>query len=77
MNKLLLIIDPQTDFITGTLPVPASGKAMNELAGYITDNNGLYAHKIVTTDRHPFNHCSFTSAGGMVWRCSDIRCSRC
>ena len=48
MNKLLLIIDPQIDVITGTLPVPNAEQAMTELADYIRDNNGCYSHKIIT-----------------------------
>lgn len=64
MNKLLFIIDPQVDFITGTLPVPNSEQAMNELADYINNCGGDYSHKIITADRHPFNHCSFENFGG-------------
>ncbi len=64
MNRLLLIIDPQVDFISGTLPVPCAETAMNDLALYIADNGGRYVHKVVTADRHPFNHCSFVENGG-------------
>lgn len=65
-NKLLLIIDPQVDFITGSLPVPGAEKAMNALAEYIRSHNAEYSHIIVTADRHPMRHCSFKSEGG-VW----------
>ncbi len=65
MKRLLLIVDPQVDFICGALPVPGAETAMNNLAGYITDNSGRYIHKAVTADRHPFNHSSFTEYGGM------------
>lgn len=34
-NKILLIIDPQIDFINGTLPVPGAEGAMNSLADYV------------------------------------------
>lgn len=64
MNKLLFIIDPQIDFITGTLSIPNAEQAMNELAGYILNNNGCYSHKVITADRHPFSHCSFKPFGG-------------
>ena len=37
---------------------------MNNLAGYISRNSGKYTLKIVTADRHPFFHCSFTDCGG-------------
>lgn len=64
MNILLLTVDPQVDFISGSLPVPGAVTAMNNLAAYISDNNGKYLHKIVTADRHPYNHSSFTDNGG-------------
>lgn len=64
MKRLLVIVDPQVDFITGALPVPGAESAMNLLAEYISGNNGLYAHKIITADRHPYNHCSFFENGG-------------
>ena len=64
MNRLLLIIDPQIDFINGSLPISGAEEAMNNLADYISRNSGKYALKIVTADRHPFFHCSFTDCGG-------------
>lgn len=65
MNRMLLIVDPQVDFISGTLPVPHAEAAMNSLAQYILENDGRYVHKIVTADRHPFDHCSFKDNGGL------------
>lgn len=61
---MLLIIDPQNDFIGGSLPVGGAVEAMNNLADYISRNAGKYRLKIVTADRHPFFHCSFTDCGG-------------
>lgn len=63
-NRLLLIIDPQIDFITGTLPVPDAVSAMNSLSEYLRYNSSDYIHIIVTADRHPIQHCSFISEGG-------------
>lgn len=63
-RRLLMIVDPQVDFITGTLPVPGAEAAMNDLAEYITQTKGDYTLKIVTADRHPFNHFSFKDFGG-------------
>nr|QIM10816.1 nicotinamidase [uncultured Muribaculaceae bacterium] len=63
-NKLLLIIDPQVDFITGALPVAGAENAMNALAEYIRSHNRDYSHIIVTADRHPMRHCSFSTEGG-------------
>lgn len=64
MNRLLLIIDPQVDFINGTLPVPKAIHKMEELAAYIKRTDGEYAAKVVTLDWHPYNHCSFKENGG-------------
>lgn len=63
-NKILLIIDPQIDFINGTLPVPEAEGAMHSLADYISLDGKKYEHIIVTADRHPMRHCSFKSEGG-------------
>lgn len=63
-NKLLFIIDPQIDFITGTLPVPDAKKAMDSLSEYLRLHNADYVHIVVTADRHPMRHCSFESEGG-------------
>lgn len=64
MARALLIVDPQSDFITGSLPVPGAEAAMNGLAAYLRENEGAYALKIITGDRHPLNHCSFEGNGG-------------
>lgn len=63
-NKLLLIIDPQIDFISGTLPVPGAETAMDALAQYIRAHGDDYSLIVVTADRHPMRHCSFESEGG-------------
>lgn len=63
-RKMLLVIDPQVDFIDGTLPVPGAHEAMDHLALYIGDNEGMYKCKIVSADRHPYDHLSFRDNGG-------------
>lgn len=63
-NKLLLIVDPQIDFITGALPVAGAEAAMDALAEYIRLNGDRYSRIIVTADRHPMRHCSFRPEGG-------------
>lgn len=63
-NKLLLIIDPQVDFITGSLPVPGAKRAMDALAEFVRLNGGEYVRIVVTGDRHPMRHCSFLTEGG-------------
>ena len=66
MKKLLLIVDPQIDFITGTLPVSGAAKAMDALATYVKEQGNEYTVKIVTADWHPYHHSSFADEGG-VW----------
>lgn len=65
-KRTLLIIDPQIDFISGSLPVPEADKAMDKLAGYIQDNADKWDRIVVTMDAHPINHSSFKSEGG-IW----------
>lgn len=62
--RMLLVIDPQIDFIDGTLPVPGAREAMDILARYIADTEGTYKCKIVSADRHPYGHMSFSDNGG-------------
>lgn len=63
-NRLLLIIDPQIDFITGSLPVPRAEKAIDTLAEYVANNALEYNLICVTCDRHPLRHTSFLDFGG-------------
>ena len=64
MNKLLLIVDPQVDFVNGTLAINGAQQAMDSLAQYIKDTDGKYIYKVITTDWHPYHHCSFNENGG-------------
>ncbi len=66
MSRLLLVVDPQIDFINGTLPVPGAQEAMDALAEYVKKNSGRYVQKIITADRHPYGHSSFIPNGG-IW----------
>lgn len=63
-QKALLIVDPQIDFIEGTLPVPGAVDAMNDLAVYVNEHGHEYPLIIVTADHHPLHHCSFNTEGG-------------
>lgn len=64
MNKMLLVVDPQIDFITGSLPVKGAAEAMNGLANYILEHGNGYMLRVVTADWHPYHHCSFQREGG-------------
>lgn len=64
MNRLLLIIDPQVDFVTGSLKVEGAVGAMDALAHYICEHGNMYSQCVITADWHPFNHLSFIMNGG-------------
>ena len=63
-NRLLLIVDPQIDFINGSLPVPGAEDAMEALAEYVSQYANEYTLIAVTCDRHPLRHSSFSEYGG-------------
>ena len=65
MKKILLIVDPQNDFITGTLAVKGAKEKMMKLADYII-SDAQYDYICVTLDSHPEDHCSFKENGG-IW----------
>ena len=64
MRKALMIVDPQVDFISGSMPVFGARDSMKELANYVRRTNGDYVCKIVTVVAHPEAHCTFTVNGG-------------
>lgn len=66
MKNILLIVDPQNDFITGTLPVAGAEEKMRKLAEYIKEKGHAYDRICITFDSHPSNHCSFADFGG-IW----------
>jgi nicotinamidase/pyrazinamidase len=66
MNKLLLVIDAQRDFLDGSLKVEGAPQMMDELAEYIKSHDGDYTLKVFTQDWHPVNHSSFKVNGG-IW----------
>ena len=61
---VLIIVDPQYDFVIGNLSIKGSRKAIDHIASFIEQNdiNKCY----ITVDWHPYNHCSFKSEGG-IW----------
>lgn len=60
MKQVLIIVDAQDDFITGTLPVPGAGEIVPVIARLL----GKFDAVIYTQDWHPGNHCSFKENGG-------------
>ncbi len=62
--KTLIVVDPQYDFVTGTLPVPGAEDALNRLSDKLI--RIAPDQIIVTMDCHPIGHVSFEPSGG-VW----------
>ena len=65
MGKILLIVDPQVDFVNGSLPVTGAAEAMDALAAYVKEHGNEYVARLVTADWHPYHHCSFADEGGL------------
>lgn len=63
-HKLLIIVDPQKDFINGTLAVNGAEDAMNNLSDYIANHHDRYRGIVLTADRHPSDHISFAENHG-------------
>lgn len=66
MKNILLIVDPQNDFITGSLAVEGAKEKMMKLAEYIKNSGHKYDAICITKDSHPKDHCSFKENGG-IW----------
>lgn len=65
-NNLLIIVDPQIDFTTGSLATKNGPAAMDYLAKALEQGAWKnYGWVIVTQDAHPKNHCSFVEQGGV------------
>ena len=65
-NRMLIIVDPQIDFTTGSLATAKGPEAMDRLAQAIDDGVlDNYTWVIITQDAHPANHCSFVENGGV------------
>lgn len=71
-KRVLIIVDPQNDFISGSLPVLHAAEAMDRLADLLPT---LELDAIVVTlDWHPADHCSFEANGG-IWPAHCVRYS--
>ena len=65
-NRLLIIVDPQVDFTTGSLATAKGPAAMEYRAKALNEGAWKnYSWIIVTQDAHPANHCSFVEQGGV------------
>ena len=64
MNKTLIIVDAQNDFMEGgKLPVAGATKALDNTVSLI--EKGKYSRIITTQDWHNGKHCSFEEQGGV------------
>ena len=67
MKKMLLIIDPQYDFIEGgNLGVKGGTHALDVVNDHLLKHGEEYTFIALTSDWHPYNHCSFNGYGG-IW----------
>ena len=65
-NRLLIIVDPQVDFTTGSLATAKGPAAMDYLAKALNDGAWKnYGWIVITQDFHPTSHCSFVEQGGV------------
>ena len=60
MNRMLLIVDAQNDFIDGSLGVNGAKEKMNHLIEYVKNNKDKYECIAFTCDWHPIDHMSFS-----------------
>lgn len=60
MKKILIIVDPQYDFIDGSLAVNGAKEAMDKTIAYVRNlSSEEYSHILITCDWHPKDHSSF------------------
>lgn len=59
-NDILVVVDFQNDFITGSLAVPEAEMIVPVIKSYIEK----FSNIIFTMDSHPMNHSSFIEQGG-------------
>ena len=65
-TRMLIIVDPQVDFTTGSLATAKGPESMDYLAKALDKGAWKnYSWIIVTQDAHPANHCSFVEQGGV------------
>ena len=63
--RMLIIVDPQVDFIDGSLATAKGAEAIGRLSKALSAEAWKnYSWIIVTQDMHPENHCSFVAQGG-------------
>jgi nicotinamidase/pyrazinamidase len=68
-RRALIVVDPQNDFISGSLAVPRGEQAATRLAGLMSHPNHGYDHIVTTQDWHidPGGHFSKTPDYAESW----------
>ena len=61
---VLIIVDFQKDFVSGSLSVKGAEKAISNLLHFMWNKDNKISKVIFTADWHPINHCSFERNGG-------------
>jgi nicotinamidase/pyrazinamidase len=65
MNKALIIVDMQNDFISSALAVPRAAEIVGLIQDYAFEKYSKEGYTILLTrDWHPRSHCSFNTNGG-------------
>lgn len=60
----LVIVDAQSDFITGTMSFKSARNILDPIKKFIKTHKDEIDQIIFTGDWHPYNHCSFKKYGG-------------
>ncbi|HUL96772.1 MAG TPA: isochorismatase family protein [Usitatibacter sp.] len=63
-GDLLLVVDVQNDFVTGSLAVPGAERIVPVVEECVTRFAHLGLPVVATRDWHPARHCSFRDRGG-------------
>lgn len=64
--RVLVIVDPQHDFIHGSLAIEGAEEAMQRLCRWVGEHTTDFDAILLTMDQHPQDHCSFVEQGG-IW----------
>lgn len=63
-GDVLVVVDLQNDFVTGSLAVPGGAEVIAPLNAWIEAFEREALPVVATRDWHPANHCSFNDQGG-------------
>lgn len=64
MNKTLILVNCQKDFVNGVVPINGASSCMERLTEYLQEHGADYDAIIAVLDSHPPTHSSFKREGG-------------